>query len=68
MADKAPIYIGDPSHPQDGTINYVHREMQGAFIGKDGTFGHVGPLFSRNLNDKSCVGMGARILPRAKVF
>ena len=38
VADKATIYIGDPSHLQDGTINYVHRRMQGAFIGKDETF------------------------------
>ena len=67
MADKAPIYIGDPSHLQDGTINYVYRGMQAAFIGKDGTFGHVGLLFTRNLNDRSCVGMGAQILDLAKV-
>ena len=67
MADKAPIYIGDPSHLQGGTINYVHRGMQSAFIGTDGTFGHVGLLFARNLDDKSCVRMGARILDLAKV-
>ena len=67
MADKATIYIGDPSHLQDGTINYVHRRMQGAFIGKDETFCYVGLLFVRNFNDKSCVGMGTRILDLAKV-
>ena len=67
MADKAPIYIGDPSHLQDGTIDYVQRGMQGAFIGKDETFGHVGLLFARNFNDKSRVGMGTRILDLAKV-
>ena len=66
MADNAPIYIGNPSHLQDGIINYVHRGMQGAFIGKKGTFGHVGLFFARNSSDKSCVGMGVRILDLAK--
>ena len=35
--NKSLIYLGDPSHLQDGTMHYVVRGIQGAFIGKDGT-------------------------------
>ena len=66
MADNAPIYIGDPSHLQDGIINYVHRGMQGAFLRKKGTFGHVGLFFALNPSDKCCVGISVRILDLAK--
>ena len=51
MGDNALIYIGDPSHLRDGTINCVHHGIRGAFIGKDEIFNHVGLTHACNHND-----------------
>lgn len=66
-ADVEPIYIGNNTNIQDGTVIHCTRGGFKTIIGDNVTVGHNAVLHACTLEDVSFVGMGAIILDRAIV-
>ncbi|MEG0238343.1 MAG: gamma carbonic anhydrase family protein [Clostridium sp.] len=65
-ADDNPIYVGENSNVQDGTI--VHCGEDGpTTIGKNVTIGHNAIIHGCKIGDCSLIGMGSIVLDNAEI-
>jgi len=65
-ADIAPVYIGDGSNIQDGSVIHVSRDIP-CRVGKSVTVGHGVILHACTIGDSCLIGMGAIVLDNAEI-
>lgn len=60
--DVAPIYIGENTNIQDGTVIHTSRFNGATHIGSNVTVGHKAMIHACNIKDYAFIGMGSIIL------
>lgn len=66
-ADVAPVFIGEETNIQDGTVIHTSRFNGPCTIGNRVTIGHMCLLHACNLHNDAFVGMGSTVMDKAAI-